>query len=622
MLKSPKQRKKRNVRRNVYKGQSEHSIKVIKSYNKMYKAYLEMFQDYAIGFTNEVFIQSFNSLYISSYHNSNIFLFLSAYEKSYGYLIKTYRDIIHIYEKVGTNIEDGHISSIMQGMSDVLASRCDDYKEENCIAENAINLNASEIFKSYIASSMDIIKPVFPGIIKSIYASLDRSIWDINNENIEMSFEEIGKRILLEFSEPVYKIYCEGIEKSLSEIDKNLYSDDLDNKLSLIKQEYAILSSIIKIQIPELEASKGNIEAIENMLSLAKEAYQHLGKSIEYMENKYSSRLDKRDEEICLPSFEDFNVIIADSVHSDYQFDKQVHLENIKMIKEELETDINDGILRYIRIIEKENQGECLEELKEEFVDENKSIADFMILSFNSLAPYFSENKESLLSCEEINIIEGINETVSIKTEGIKEGFDYYLENINNIDASENAVLNDDFIKEIRGLVLDYLKNNHKGYMEQNYQEITALNRFFSETTKENSREALYKYNKLLEEKKDKLISLSTGFKRDTLLFEMSTFEEILNYSVEKLMESSDRNVLQYGNYVKKIYSDILNKFVKFNIRQINPSLGDLFNAKEHEVLMAKKEEGFAKGSIIKVLNRGYSQNGQVLLRANIIAAK
>lgn len=622
MLNSPKQRKKSNVHRNVYKGQSEHSIRVIKSYNKMYRAYLELFQDYAIGFTNEVFIQSFNSLYISSYHNSNIFLFLSAYEKSYGYLMKTYKEIIYIYEKVGADIEDGHISSIMQGMSDVLASRCDDYKEENCILENAINTNASEIFKDYITSSMNIIKPLFPGIIKDIYTSLDKSIWDIKEETIETSLKEIGKRIFLELSEPVYQIYCEGIKNALLEMDKNLYSDDLDGKLSLIKQEHAILSSIIKIQIPELEAAKDNMEAIESMLSLAKEAYQHLGKSIEYMENKYSSKLDKRDAEGHIPSLEDFKLVISDAVNSDYHFDKKVRLENIKMIKEDFERDINDGILRYIRIIEKESQEESLEELKENFINENKTIADFMTVSFHSLSTYFSENKESLLSSDEINIIEGINETITIKIEGIKEGFDYYLENINNINVSENAVLNDNFITQIRELVYEKLKNNHKGYMDQSYQEITALNRFFSETTKEHSREALYKHHKQFEEKKDKLVSLSTGFKRDTLLFEMSTFEEILNYSVEKLMESHNENVLQYGNYVKKIYSDILNKLVKFNIRQINPSSGDFFNAKEHEVLMAKKEEGFSKGSIIKVLNRGYVQNGQVLLRANIIAAK
>ncbi len=54
----------------------------------------------------------------------------------------------------------------------------------------------------------------------------------------------------------------------------------------------------------------------------------------------------------------------------------------------------------------------------------------------------------------------------------------------------------------------------------------------------------------------------------------------------------------------------------------IAPKPHDIFNGKEHEVIMAEKNNDFKKGEIIKLINSGYKNKNYIILRANVIAAK
>jgi molecular chaperone GrpE (heat shock protein) len=60
----------------------------------------------------------------------------------------------------------------------------------------------------------------------------------------------------------------------------------------------------------------------------------------------------------------------------------------------------------------------------------------------------------------------------------------------------------------------------------------------------------------------------------------------------------------------------------KNNVTPIRPMPHDPFNGREHEVLVAEKQEGFEKGEVIKRLGSGYRYKDIVLVRANVIAAK
>jgi hypothetical protein len=119
-----------------------------------------------------------------------------------------------------------------------------------------------------------------------------------------------------------------------------------------------------------------------------------------------------------------------------------------------------------------------------------------------------------------------------------------------------------------------------------------------------------------------RLHKLVNNHKKDCLLYEVCTFEEILNYSVAILRGSKNIETLHFAHRADEIYKNINRVLTKFGIVPIKPETRDMFDGREHEVLTAETVEGFKKGEIIKVINSGYKQNGEVLLRANVIAAR
>ena len=111
-------------------------------------------------------------------------------------------------------------------------------------------------------------------------------------------------------------------------------------------------------------------------------------------------------------------------------------------------------------------------------------------------------------------------------------------------------------------------------------------------------------------------------FLKDFALHEVSTFEEIINYSVSRLLESEDPAVLAFAGRVTAAADEIYALLERSGIEIIEPRPHDAFNGKEHEVLLAESSPDFARGEIIKRISLGYKKNGAVLLRANVIAAR
>ena len=122
-----------------------------------------------------------------------------------------------------------------------------------------------------------------------------------------------------------------------------------------------------------------------------------------------------------------------------------------------------------------------------------------------------------------------------------------------------------------------------------------------------------------IEQEADKKI---IKFLREHLLFEMSTYEEIINYSVSKLRESQEDFIITYVKEIDALTHSIEEILKAYKIEFIHPNPHEKFNGKEHEVLMAEVREGFQKGEIIKTMNKGYMLDGQIILKANVIAGK
>ncbi|MBB71019.1 MAG: nucleotide exchange factor GrpE [Legionellales bacterium] len=65
----------------------------------------------------------------------------------------------------------------------------------------------------------------------------------------------------------------------------------------------------------------------------------------------------------------------------------------------------------------------------------------------------------------------------------------------------------------------------------------------------------------------------------------------------------------------------LLNLMEKFSITQINP-VGEPFNPDEHEAMSMVKDDKVAPGSVITVIQKGYSLHGRVIRAARVIVAQ
>jgi molecular chaperone GrpE (heat shock protein) len=138
----------------------------------------------------------------------------------------------------------------------------------------------------------------------------------------------------------------------------------------------------------------------------------------------------------------------------------------------------------------------------------------------------------------------------------------------------------------------------------------------------EQAKLGLEPFGKLAELYGQKMKQQILAFYKNDLLYEIGTFEELLNYSVSRLRLSPDPAAQAYAARVDAAAQEIETVLKKNNIALIRPGPHEGFNGKEHEVLMAETREGFAKGEIIKTMNSGYRLADTVLVRANVIAAK
>ena len=169
-----------------------------------------------------------------------------------------------------------------------------------------------------------------------------------------------------------------------------------------------------------------------------------------------------------------------------------------------------------------------------------------------------------------------------------------------------------DTLKDFKNIELDYDFDNIYVTLKEQFnlekiQQFININSFLSKIEK-----TFKPYIKKLDD-----------FIKNTILFEISTFQEIIYYSVVRLRESDDEKILDFTKYIDNIEVEIEKCLINNNILPIKPNPHDMFNAKEHEVLLAEKNEDFVKGQIIKVINYGYKKKDEgVIKRATIIAAK
>lgn len=255
------------------------------------------------------------------------------------------------------------------------------------------------------------------------------------------------------------------------------------------------------------------------------------------------------------------------------------------------------------------------------FVSEINNTKDFyeklsaiVAETFYSIINYTNENKEILAAYEEeYKIIDAVSKTLEIKTLNLKDGQKYFIDEIENF-LKINTL-------ELPKRLTESILNVWENYKIINGNTQESLDNFFYKIVEEETKNMLPLAKKIAIERKKKFDNKILELKKNNILFEISTFNEMLNYSISHLKISTEIDVLMYVQIVEEANSMINTTLVSHNIRAIVPVAHQEFSAKEHEVIMVEENASFKKGEIIRVSNNGYKQDDKVIIRASVIVA-
>lgn len=215
-------------------------------------------------------------------------------------------------------------------------------------------------------------------------------------------------------------------------------------------------------------------------------------------------------------------------------------------------------------------------------------------------------------------ILTGITETLEIKVESLAENLNVFTENTESLLADLPKglpILSEENLLTAANQLLSAWCN-----ISPTPETIAG---FFEESV---TLEAFASYSgqfaKHITNLSAKIEKASLRFKKETLLYEISTYEEILYHSVSRLKESPAPHIITAVSLLDDIFTKLESLLIENGITVIRPAAHEPFNGREHEVLIAEETEGFAKGEIVKVMTSGYKYKDQVILRANVIAAR
>ena len=395
---------------------------------------------------------------------------------------------------------------------------------------------------------------------KDIILIYEKMSREFNNFNIENYFENI------------YKLYFFSVKNCFIRLNDIASRKMANIYYEALKQEMEALSVIIKVQANVLERKLRYTEEeliVQSVLMNLREGYQHLSKQIDEMEKGfketvvYERFIEKYDEDFK-------NKILFCLKRAERKS------ENFKKRFEYCNSDFISMLKEYSEEIRD------IERIKTD-INEISFFGEKIISKFQFLYDDWKINAYNYSKTSFFDIISGISETVDIKIQNIQE----------------NVF---EFLQKADVLISEISKN-------EKYDRIFMLFEKYDGNLDETVNEIFFEIN-ILE------------LQKDCILFEISTFEEIMNYSVSRMRNSQNLYIEAFVQNIDFVFGELKQVLSVVGVEIIAPKPHDIFNGKEHEVIMAEKNNDFKKGEIIKLVNSGYKNKNYVILRANVIAAK
>ncbi len=571
---------------------------------------------YYINVTRSVFkLFNYHSISRSVLNQSDKDLYTNAKQLMLNYktLIKTYIDM------------DGYFNGckalyLVEEIIEIVGNQYKLFEMEVTYDENPITLEKTKIIDTYALNIVNRIVTIEEGFIQR--RIIDALYTFKNGGDYENQFHIISKVKDDIQLERIFKVVSKNLNKCIYDLD-DLENRKVTNKYFIfLKYQQQLLASIISEQITELDDEMGksiydkNIKVFTSLIiNQVIEIYELVEEYVEKIERAYRIAPIDQGKEM------QYEVFLA-TFNNNFEKEKKVILDTY-MLSKYIET-INNYKINFLKIIEKIvieyknplNTKSTYSIVKNDY-NTTLKIANVFLKKLSKLKLYSKSNRQLLKTSEDFEIIEGIQQTMEIKAkvlienrEVLQESVENNIENL-NYDLEKIEVIIKEKASEI------YFKN-------LSVLDIPIyIDKYIENLIKSKQCEVNIKdLNVDIKEVEKSISSKIFEFKKEVLFYEISTFDEILHYSIEKIKNSSNLNVKKYVMYVEDIKEKLTKLLDENNIEIISPKASDKFNSKEHKVLIAEKKEGFAKGDIIKVNTVGYKEKDLVILKANVIAAK
>lgn len=492
-------------------------------------------------------------------------------EKIYDYykmVIGYYKSAVKVYSLKRNEILSEEVKEIADGIIDILECQINKFNEMIEKTEKQFNPIVKEKEK--------IIDENFKLFSKDIILIYEKMKREFNNFNIDNYFENI------------YKLYFFSVKGCFIRLNDIASRKVANTYYEALKEEMEALSVIIKVQANVLERKLQYMEEeliVQSVLMNLREGYQHLSKQIDEMEKGFKETVVY--EKFIEKYNEDFkNKILSCLKRADkksenskkrFEYCNSVFISMLKEYSEEIRN---------------------IERIKTD-IDEISFFGEKIVSKFQFLYDDWKINAGNYSETDFYDIISGIAETVDIKIQNIQENVLEFLQKATVLTSE--------------------ISNNEK------YDRIFLLFEKYDGSLEETINEIFFEINMLIDKygnvcKKTKKLIL--GLQKDCILFEISTFEEIMNYSVSRMRNSKNLYVEAFVQNIDFVFGELKQVLSVVGVDIIAPKPHDIFNGKEHEVIMAEKNNDFKKGEIIKLINSGYKNKNYIILRANVIAAK
>ena len=562
-----------------------------------------------------------------------------AYEV-YAALMGHYKHIAELYDQHRGALPQDRTREIADGIISIILSRLK-FAEENggTPSENPVNAEknrlVSALLQEFYKECKSVPKDDFYGDIHALKMRHRRTLaLAFGSESARALFGETLNHID-KLSRPIHPIYCKKCQSLVSALNDLNLRTSASYYFRQLETEKDIIESIVKIQISALELQlsrkQGQTDepqsALGELLRTIRETYQLFMKDAEQiLEDLHHLQDEDHRANPIADSFDNYQADLAAKLCCDQCFPTSVFEQasaELPALLNTYELEAHKALQIVIdRKIAKQRLDHTLYELRKN-VTQSTLMADEMAAVFRKAHEFYTEHEQPLNAEPGAEIINGINETTVIKIMNILDGkqsfSDETLQRLLKL-RDEGRGICDTLFESIRADITARLPEAFFADPSGNISDI--LERTFDTALEQNFAQKLDKTTSAWQSEINKQI---LTFKREVLLYEMGTFDEIMNFSVTKLVEGSGEaasSSLSYAIHLRRAQADLVEILGRNGITRILPQPHDPFDGKEHDVLMAERTEGFAKGEIIKTFSSGYKERDVVLVRASVIAAK